>query len=162
DERNYECREDIGIEQNKHGIERKVLKPHARKLQEERKIKHQTGQEYAKEKVSRNRALLTTEQRINLSTTGCRLENTTDLMQIEDPSDHIYLHSIRELTNFSKNVVVYVAGFVIKRLYKTIKCEQCLGILVDSSNKLNYHLIAIKHRGGLLFPSSDVTDILHE
>ncbi|KAF2895270.1 hypothetical protein ILUMI_10903 [Ignelater luminosus] len=104
-------------------------------------------------------SLLTTEQRINLSTIGCRLENTTDSMQIEDPSDNIYLQSIQELTDFSKTVVVYIAGFVIKHLYKTIKCKQCLGILVDSSNKLNYHLIAIKNRGGLLFPSSDVTDI---
>ncbi|KAF2896584.1 hypothetical protein ILUMI_09586 [Ignelater luminosus] len=61
-----------------------------------------------------------------------------------------------------QNVVVHKAGFVIKHLYKTIKCEQCLTILVDSSNKLNYHLIAIKNRGCLLFPSSDVTDILYK
>ncbi|KAF2899220.1 hypothetical protein ILUMI_06956 [Ignelater luminosus] len=63
-------------------------------------------------------SLLTTEQQINLSTSGCRLENITDLIQIEDPSDYIYLQSIQELTDFSKNVV-YIPGFVIKHLYKT-------------------------------------------
>lgn len=62
---------------------------------------------------------------------------------------------------FTKEIVIYIAGFVVHKLSSTVHCQTCLQSL-RSSNKEQFcnSLIAFKNRGGdkggLNYPSDDV------
>lgn len=64
---------------------------------------------------------------------------------------------ISAFSEFTKQVVTYIAGFVSSHLLKHIKCEDCLKAV--SSKEKPYGLIQIKNRGGLIYPSEDVINI---
>jgi len=74
--------------------------------------------------------------------------------------DHDYLENIYYATEFSINVIVYVAGFIVRKIQKKIRCIECLKILLTAPNETTYHaLIKIKSRGYLIHPSADVVFI---
>ncbi|RVE41563.1 hypothetical protein evm_013788 [Chilo suppressalis] len=58
-----------------------------------------------------------------------------------------------DFTDFSTQVIAYIAGNVVHVLIKEIKCDIFPGALIsDSSN--NYHkFISLKDKGGLIYPS---------
>lgn len=70
--------------------------------------------------------------------------------------DHDYLADPSRLSLYTQEVIVYIAGFVVKKLRKVIKCEECLLSLI--SNKYD-GFIAKKDKGGLIYPSRSVTKI---
>ena len=74
------------------------------------------------------------------------------------PNDHDYLADPTRLTEFSRNVIIYIAGFVIKALEGQIKCQQCFSAL-QSSEKLENTLQYMKDKGGLRYPSKSVIKI---
>lgn len=101
----------------------------------------------------------TPEGQINLSLPGYK-ENDSSLTDITSIwRDHEYLVNSVVLTEFSEQVVTYIAGFVIRHLQKIIKCVICVGAL--SGNKANFlnSLIRQKSHGGLMYPSKDVVKI---
>jgi len=54
---------------------------------------------------------------------------------------------------FSKEIVIYLAGFVVHKLEK--KLEVCSSVQVENKHDLlNYH-ISIKIKGGLCYPIED-------
>lgn len=68
-------------------------------------------------------------------------------------NDHDYLADPSKLTEFAKQIIVYIAGFVVQRLEKQIKCAECLSVLTQE--KFN-SLQLKKDKGGLHYPSNDV------
>lgn len=79
----------------------------------------------------------------------------------EDNSDteHDYIFNPSSLTEYSKNVVEYIAGFIGRKLKKTLKCEKCIEIIEDTEHISGKSLIDIKNRGGLFKPTSDLNRI---
>jgi len=74
-------------------------------------------------------------------------------------SDHAYAMTVDKLmlSEFSSNVVVYVAGFVSRKLCSRLKCVACkLSLLSSSKVVANCKLIERKDAGGLVFPSHSV------
>lgn len=71
--------------------------------------------------------------------------------------DHTYIFDIRQITELSSNIIEYIAGYIIKQLRSTLRCENCITSLIAKTDKNN--LINRKQRGGLIQPSNDVIQI---
>lgn len=72
-------------------------------------------------------------------------------------SENINDIPILTFSEFTKQVVTYIGGFVSSHLLKHIKCGHCLKALC--SNEKPYGLIKIKNKGSLTYPSEDVINI---
>jgi len=61
------------------------------------------------------------------------------------------------LSEFSSNIVVYIAGFVARRLCDKLSCVACkLSLLCSTKVVANSKLLERKDAGGLVFPSHSV------
>lgn len=85
----------------------------------------------------------------------------TKIIPIQE--DHDYTENIiTPLTPFSMNVIVYMAGFTVRKIQKKLGCIDCLKALITQPRKEEeaYHaLIRRKSRGFLMYPSADVVNI---
>lgn len=75
--------------------------------------------------------------------------------------DHSYVIpriSFQKLSNYVSNVIVYIAGFIVRKLHKTIHCVECANALHGEFSYEN-RLINRKNVGGLVTPSTDVVKI---
>lgn len=71
-------------------------------------------------------------------------------------TDGFHLHN---LSNFSKEVSLYIAGFVSHTLSSKIKCLVCNGALFGNKENFLHSFITKKDKGGLTYPSDDVVKI---
>lgn len=71
--------------------------------------------------------------------------------------DHDYLTDPSLLTEFSKHVIVYIAGFVVSKLKKELSCEECVSAIISDTKYASLQLQ--KDKGGLCYPSKDVAKI---
>lgn len=62
-------------------------------------------------------------------------EDNTELVLPYDVElvDHDYILSSTSLSEYSKDVVFYMAGFVVRKLKKVLKCETCIEALCDDT-----------------------------
>ncbi|KAG8174446.1 hypothetical protein JTE90_027101 [Oedothorax gibbosus] len=100
-------------------------------------------------------------------TTQPRLSITTPIDDGDDPeSVNEFIFTDGMLSECSKDIVQYIAGFVTKKLLKTLKCQECLnavrldGIMEDDISA--QPLISFKSLGNLVHPSKEVTKICIE
>lgn len=86
--------------------------------------------------------------------------NNVDEQSLESIiSDHDYIMNSAIITKCSSQVITYIAGFVVRQLQMTVKCEICIHSLAgDKANYLN-SLITRKSQGGLTYPSTDVCNV---
>ena len=78
--------------------------------------------------------------------------------------DHDYFQ-IHTLDLLSENVVTYIAGFIVKKMKKYVKCDKCLLALETVDNNIiyddsSYMLLRRKNRGGLIRPSRHISKML--
>lgn len=73
--------------------------------------------------------------------------------------DHDSFFANTTLSQYSEEVVTYIAGFMSRKLSKSLACEFCVGALFGLKENLMASLINIKDRGGLAYPSNDVIKI---
>jgi len=78
-----------------------------------------------------------------------------------DSFDHDYLPNNESLSLFAENVVVYVAGYVVRAVKSKLSCPICRRALTCNENledtyRSDFGLIHKKDRGGLVRPSDDV------
>lgn len=73
--------------------------------------------------------------------------------------DHDYFFTNTTLSQYSEEVVIYIAGFVSRKLGRSLACESCVGVLFGHKENLMASLINIKDRGNLAYPSDDVIKI---
>ncbi|EFN74760.1 THAP domain-containing protein 9, partial [Camponotus floridanus] len=76
--------------------------------------------------------------------------------------DHPYMLSVNNLSlsEYSREIIIYIAGFIVKYLTKHIICEICVQSLTDNSKTGT--LIRLKDRGSLFYPSQSVVNICKE
>lgn len=82
---------------------------------------------------------------------------TEDMDEVVDSFDHDYINTMWSLDPYIENVVGYISGFVVRKILKKNICEVCAKHLMSYKNESL--LIRLKSRGGLIFPSKDVTYI---
>ena len=68
------------------------------------------------------------------------------------------------MSKFVDNVVVYIAGFVVRSLNFKLFCDICIEALQsecmhDDVYRNNFNLLVQKDRGGLITPSADVITV---
>ena len=76
--------------------------------------------------------------------------------------DHSYLPtSFGQLT---ENALVYIAGFVVRKVIRQLSCDVCCNSLVceavPASFCDSYHLLTLKNNGGLLIPSIGIVKVI--
>jgi len=72
--------------------------------------------------------------------------------------DHDYVfHS--NLSQYSKEIVIYISGFVAKKVLSKARCTECSSAVVGSKENLENTFLAFKNQGGLIFPSDDIIQI---
>lgn len=81
-------------------------------------------------------------------------------------NDHDYIETQNTYTFnlFSQEIIIYIAGFVVRKLTLILKCETCLKSLFSPDKDLFLNsFISLKNkggnRGGLIYPSDDVITI---
>lgn len=92
------------------------------------------------------------------------LINYDDIINNENPfiNDHSQLQLFLTdyaLSNFSEEVVKYIAGFVARKLSSSLKCAQCVSCLLGIKENLLGSFIDFTNRGGLTYPSNEVITI---
>ncbi|XP_049782417.1 uncharacterized protein LOC126184099 [Schistocerca cancellata] len=98
----------------------------------------------------------TIEQQINFTTERRQLlDMETHLVS----HDHDYVEAEMILSEVATHIVVYISGFVVRHLERTLQCETCMSVLRGEGSHTAYSLIHRKSRGGLISPSDDVVDI---
>lgn len=86
---------------------------------------------------------------------GAYLDNQ-DYSAIEN--DHDYLPD--PMSPFAKNIIAYIAGYVVYYLKNKIACEKCTDALSSNSRQhFLYSFIDIKNKNGLEYPSKDLLEI---
>lgn len=83
-----------------------------------------------------------------------------DLICAEDYEETDTFENINNYNNelmFVDDVIQYIAGFVVRKLYKQITCNICLHLLSDDKMiPKQLSLLDIKNRGGLTKPTKDM------
>lgn len=67
--------------------------------------------------------------------------------------------TLNSLSQFCNEVVIYIAGFVAKKLGDSLRCEHCVGLLFGLKENLVGSFVDFKNRGGLSYPSDDLISI---
>jgi len=106
------------------------------------------------------------EDQINNSCSSVSfLEKTFKDKEVENiDHDHDYF-SANTLSQYCKEVVIYIAGFVSRKLGKSLACESCVGALFGNKENLMASLIQVKKvsliqvGGGLAYPSDNIIKI---
>ena len=78
---------------------------------------------------------------------------------LAEKTDHDYsdIPDLAHLSMYVENVVLYIAGFVVKRVLAKISCVQCMSaVTVDTLDDAASSLLTRKNRGGLMLPAPDV------
>lgn len=100
---------------------------------------------------------------INDSTPTYRLQDNDNYSWdnlIEILECHSYFSDTRIITEFSEQIIAYIAGFIVKYLYNKIRCENCLSSLQSTdNNKRIFSLINFKNKYNLIFPSIDIFNV---
>lgn len=80
--------------------------------------------------------------------------NDPTIIDIRDSHDYV---ACNNFTEFATEVTKYIAGFIISKMFKVIKCEESLVALISVEKYKG--LILHKDVGGLDYPSQDVINI---
>ena len=76
--------------------------------------------------------------------------------------DHHYT-SVTRLSVYAENVIVYVSGWVVRKLLRTLHWDECRFALIeqeDASSNKSYTLLRLKQKGGLYIPSKSVISVI--
>lgn len=75
--------------------------------------------------------------------------------------DYDYVFNFN-LSQYSKEVVIYISGFAAKKIFSIILCTDCSSAVIGSKNNLENTFLAFKDLGGLMYPSDDLIQICME
>jgi hypothetical protein len=88
---------------------------------------------------------------LKISATVLKAQSQSQILTLE----------LTPLSEFSKGVVTYIAGSIMRRLGESIACKDCRNAVFSShpNTTQNTLLIELRDCGGLFFPSKDLNDI---
>jgi len=75
---------------------------------------------------------------------------------VEVDHDYSFNMCLPLYTTYKNEVISYIAGFIVKKLMKNLRCAQCINALIGKNDEIDQNLINIKNRGSLIYPSRDV------
>lgn len=111
---------------------------------------------------------------IKSNTGNCLTQDSTNMLNIDNDLSNIHFKKQKEaqideleakinltlpnnFNEFSKNVIGYLAGFVVKKIKEKVCCPGCLeAISCEEIESESHKLIQRKSRGGLIYPTRSV------
>lgn len=94
-------------------------------------------------------------------------ETSKNLQSKSDSKEYLFEDAFSqvdpvELSGFAVNSIVYMSGWVVRKLLHKVDCSNCKLCLVSPESSLDseYSLIRLRDNGGLLYPSKSVVRIL--
>lgn len=94
---------------------------------------------------------------INLEEEAEKNRSTFGLADQEWDHDYVTtLSQLTSLTGFQQSVTEYIAGFVMRKAIKLLKCETCCSVLSKPNSNRLFKLVNIKDKGGLIRVSEDI------
>lgn len=94
---------------------------------------------------------ISAEKIINFTSTGY----CSDL-NVQVPVDHDYLFDAGALSECSRHIIYYIAGYIVRKLSFTLKCEICVDALEANIPVYRHSLVSVKSNGMLIHPSENV------
>lgn len=76
-------------------------------------------------------------------------------------TDHNYIYDYN-ISEFAKNIVVYISGFVCKKLNDKLKCQECSSELITQKENVPYSFVHFKNDPNFIYPSHDVVFLCTE
>jgi len=91
-------------------------------------------------------------------------ENQIDVQSFINDYDSLANTNTYNFSNFTNEIIIYIAGFVVYKLASVLNCETCLkSMYAEDKNDFLNSLITIKNKGGncncLSYPSQSVISI---
>lgn len=65
----------------------------------------------------------------------------------------------QNISDFSTQIISYIAGYIAHILIKKVDCEICIGALLTNKINTDHKFVVAKDKGGLLYPSKDLIQI---
>lgn len=105
-------------------------------------------------------------QTINATTTrGPLVDDETDctelnISSLRDFDD--FCNTLPRITEFSGQIITYIAGYVVRAIQNSIKCDECISALsLHEKTDIDhtYEFVNFKDKGGLVYPTKDVIQI---
>ncbi len=94
-------------------------------------------------------------------------DSTTDGDNDDDDDDDLLLFcqiDSANLTELQKAIIGYMAGYIVRKIKRSLSCSKCLQALYssdgDQADFPHLSLIHHKQRGGLIFPSKTVVQLI--
>lgn len=122
-------------------------------------IKNNTGNCVAQDCTN---ILTVTTNKSQLTITDIHKDRTSELEEkdFKDLESEIDLFLPVHLDEYQENVVMYIAGFVAKKIEKELKCIDCIESVTRSYDEdKSLQFLNFKNRGGLRIPSSSMCRI---
>lgn len=108
--------------------------------------------------------ILTCSSKTNPATAINELTERNSFVELPEDDSELFEEFIQcmynNLPNYSESVVTYIAGFISRKLSRSVKCDICANLLFGDADAYQKSLITLKNRGGLVYPSKDVTNII--
>ena len=79
----------------------------------------------------------------------------------EDDISDVIKDSLETKSEYRQNVLVYIAGYIQRRVSKTMQCTSCQLLLSNMRISMSSGLIETKDRGGLIRPSADIVRLIN-
>ncbi|CAK1596568.1 unnamed protein product [Parnassius mnemosyne] len=98
---------------------------------------------------------------LNCSSAVQRINKSVDVhAELEEEGYDLEIQEISAyFSDFGIQAIGHIAGFIVRILFKKIKCDICVGALVTQHFEHFHKFIIAKDGGGLLYPSTDVFKI---
>lgn len=90
------------------------------------------------------------------------VEEDDELLNVNTSGDVVLNYSVssRPEEKFTFDVISYIAGYISRKIMRTIKCKHCSLECIDSNKDAwSTTLLGIKNKGGLTRPSADVISL---
>jgi hypothetical protein len=90
---------------------------------------------------------------------NCLVDENLSVLELCDVSCDLDLNLesiVIDDSDFVDNVLIYIAGFIMRTLIRKEKCTLCYTYLKESKDRITCPLIDIKQLGGLVTPTVDV------
>lgn len=82
-----------------------------------------------------------------------RPQDGTDLLRNQSPGSHFDVPPMTSMTLYVDDTTLYIAGYIARKLQRSVKCLDCALALTSSRPIPNDRsLISIKDNGGLIMP----------
>lgn len=68
---------------------------------------------------------------------------------------------VKKDEKFIENVIIYISGFIMRKLMDKESCTYCFTFLKENKERVSCELVNFRQLGGLVYPIFDIVTIVH-